>query len=303
MSRLGARLRYFATDAWDECRRSPWPNLLAAGTLAAVLFVAGIALLVFRNAENRIARWQADVRVEAYLLDGVEGEALEALRGRARKLDGVERVVYVDKDEALRRYRAGFPETADLPGELGSNPLPASLEIFLAPGSGAAERARAVAAAMEGATGVEDVRYDAAWLERLAGIVEAAKRAGLFLGVVVFGATVLIMAGVLRLAVYARRDEADIMLLVGASAGFVRGPYLVGGLAQGAAASVLALVAVEALRRILLIRAGSGSTGVVHLVAGSPLDVGATGVVVGTGLVVGFVSAWFAVRASSRPGA
>ena len=50
------------------------------------------------------------------------------------------RVEYVDKAEALRRYRAGFPATAELSDELGTNPLPASLELVLAPGGGAMER-------------------------------------------------------------------------------------------------------------------------------------------------------------------
>lgn len=301
MSRLTAHLRYFVIDAWDECRRSPWPNLLAAGTLAGVLFVAGLALLVFRNAEHRIARWQQDVRVEVYLREGIAPETLEGLRARAGGLPGVARVEYVDKAEALRRYRAGFPATAELSDELGTNPLPASLELVLAPGGGAMEQARTVAAALERSEGVEEVRFDAAWLERLASIVEAVRRAGFVLGLVVFGATVLVMAGVLRLAVYARRDEADIMLLVGASVGFVRGPYLVGGLAQGLAASAAAIVAVEAVRRTILLRADSSS--IVHLVAGSALDLAASGALVATGLTVGFVSAWFAVRASSRPGA
>ena len=128
--------------------------------------------------------------------------------------------------------------------ELEANPLPASFEVFLRAGPGAAEcgdgRGRR---GSERGPGVEEVRFDRAWLRRLEALLDLARSGAPALALVVFAAVVFVMASVLRLAVYARRDEIEIMLLVGATPAFVRGPFLVAGVAQGLVASLLALAA------------------------------------------------------------
>ncbi len=90
--RLGAKLGFHATEAWEEFRHSPGPNLLAAGTLAAVLFVAGAILLVLANLSAALGEWGNTLRVEIYLEDDARAEEIEALRDRLAELPGVERV-------------------------------------------------------------------------------------------------------------------------------------------------------------------------------------------------------------------
>ena len=69
------RLRYFCTDAWDEWRHSPWVNLLAMGTLVAVLFLAGLIMLVLFNVTMRVEKLRSDIRVEVYLWDSITNTA------------------------------------------------------------------------------------------------------------------------------------------------------------------------------------------------------------------------------------
>ncbi len=300
MKRLAARLRYFASDAMDEFRRSPGANLLATATLTAVLFVAGLLVLVQGNVAERIRTWRADVRVDVYLRDDASAETVQALRARIAALPGVARVRHVTRDEALERYRAAFPDLAGLPREIGRTPLPASLEAFLAPGPGAADTARAVDAAVSSLEGVESVRYDQGWLDRLEAALAVARRGGAGIGILVLGALAMVMAGVLRLAVLARRDEIETMLLVGATPGLVRGPFLVAGGAQGGIAAVAALVLVEATRRALLARAGTATRVLVEGLAGSPFTGVQALALVAMGVGVGVVAAGFAVRLSER---
>jgi hypothetical protein len=164
-------------------------------------------------------------------------------------MQGVSEVRYVSKDESLRRFRESFGDLADLTADLGANPLPASFEVVVAAGSDNARIAGDVSRAFASRDGVEEVRYDRAWLDRVDAMLRLARFGGAGLALVVFGAVAFVMASVLGLAVYARREEIDIMLLVGASPGFVRGPFLVAGLVQGLLASIASLVLVESLRR------------------------------------------------------
>jgi len=292
------RLRFFVSDAWDEWRHSPGVNLLALGTLAAALFLAGLASLVLSNVGRGVEALQGDVRVEIYLRDDLAPEAREALRGEIEAFPGVRRLDYVDKEQALARYRLWAGDAAPLLGELESNPLPASFEASLQPGGQGEAAGERLVRELSQREGVEDVRFDRAWLGRLEAMLGLARVGGSAVALVVFGAVIFVMASVLRLAVYARRDEIDIMLLVGATPAFVRGPFLVAGLAQGLASSLLALLLVEATRRAVLYYAGAGSIALLDLVAGRPLPVGASALIGLVGLCVSAVGSYFAVRRS-----
>jgi cell division transport system permease protein len=270
-------------------------NLLALGTLAATLFIAGLALLVVSNLERHVASLRDDLRVYVYLLDTANDSERRSLEAELAALPSVERVAFVDRDEALRRYRVWAAELARLAQELEPNPLPASLEVFLVPGAGATEAAAAVAERAAAAPIVESVTWDREWLARLEGLLRIARVGGTVLGLAVFAAVAFIIAAVLRLAVHARRDEIEIMQLVGATSSFIRGPFLAAGLAHGLAASVVALAAVELARRAALVEA-EGARGLIELAAAGPLTPSAALALVGTGLGVSLAGSWLAVR-------
>jgi cell division transport system permease protein len=294
--RLAAHLRYLTEEALDDWRRSPGVAILATTTLAAVLFVAGLVLLTLANISAGLQVWRGDARVEVYLRDGARPADVEAVRHALAAAAGIARVEFVDKDEALRRFRAAYRGLAELSGELESNPLPASFEAYLTPGVAASEAARAASSAVAGLPGVEESRFDRESLAQVEAVLDLARWVGIGLAGLVGAASIFVMAGVMRLTVYARRDEISIMLLVGASPSFVRGPYLAAGLAQGLAAGALALVLVEAVRRTALAYAGGEPTSVVGFVAGGALPAGHALAVLAAGVLVGLASAWFAVQ-------
>jgi cell division transport system permease protein len=301
MSAMLAHLRYFFSDALDEWRYSPGPNLLATATLAAVLFVAGTNLLLLANVSQRVGRWKSDLRVSVYLLDRATGAEVDALYAKVAAVPGVARVDRVDKDEALRRFQVSFKELAEVPAQLGKNPLPASLEVILESGPQARDTARAIGSACAGSPAVEEVRYDQEFLDRVDALLDVARWGGASLGLIVFTAVAFVVAGVLRLTVYARRDEIEIMHLVGAPPMLVRGPFLVAGLVQGLAGGMLALFLVEAARRAARAYAGARPTDLLDLAAGSPLPLSPSCLIVGVGVSLGLASAWFAVRDAREP--
>jgi cell division transport system permease protein len=290
------RWRYFVGDAWDEWRHSRGVNLMALATLATVLFLAGLVVLIVFNLERRMDRLRDDVRVEVFLRDGQDADQVRALVAELSAIDGVEHVEHVDKEQALERYRAWAAGLARLVNELDANPLPASLDVRLAPGGGAAGAADAIASRLRGREAVEEVRFSQERLERLESVLEFARACGIGLALLVTAAVVLVMASVLRLAVYARREEIEIMQLVGATPGFIRGPYLVAGAVQGLAAALLALALVEAVRAASTAWAGARSVALLELAAARPLSGPLCLALVGVGVLVGVASAYFAVR-------
>lgn len=298
MNSLRHRLRFFAEDASDELRHSPGVNLLAVGTLIAVLFGSGLVALVLSNVESFVTELREDVRLEVYLEDGVNDKIRETLRADLDGFDGVTRVEYIDKDQALQRYSAWAGETARLVEELEPNPLPDSFEVFLSPGPGAEEAGTKILREFGAREGVEQVRFDRELLGRIEALLNVARFGSGSLGLLILGTVVFVMASVLRLAVFARRDEIEIMLLVGATPAFVRGPFLVAGVAQGLVSSVAALGLIEVARRTALGYAGEESLAVLGLFLAHGLPSRFVFALVVVGLVVSCTAAWFAVRQS-----
>ena len=157
------------------------------------------------------------------------------------EIEGVAGVVWVSKQEALARFRAGVGEGAALLEGLDENPLPASLEITLAPERRSADVLGEVSATLAGLQGIDDLAYGSDWVEGYSRAVALVRGVGTVIGAVLGLAALLIVANTIRLAVYARRDEIEILLLVGAGRSFVSVPFLLEGLAQGALGGLLAL--------------------------------------------------------------
>ncbi len=232
MSLLRA-LAYFVEEALTSLWRSRLINALSVGTIAVSLFVLGAFLSVAANLDEVVTRWTQKVQVTFYLEDHLADPVRQSLEARLREDAAVDSVAAVSREEALRRFRSLFREMQALPEDLGENPFPASFEVTLKAGHQTPEEVRRLVAAFERAPGVEDVQYDLLWIQRLATAVRLVRGVGAFLGGILVLAGVFTISNVIRLTLYARQDELDIMRLVGATRAYVKGPFVVEGMVQG----------------------------------------------------------------------
>src|SRR5258708_3642012 len=150
---------------------------------------------------------------------------------------------FVSKADALARFKQTFGDLAGTVDGLGGNPLPASFEVRLRPGPGTSAGVDTLAARLRQMPGVADVRYDRQWLNRVLSAINVVRGVGLVLGSVLAIAAALTVANVVRLALYARREELEIMNLVGAPQAYVRGPFVMEGVLQGGIGALVALLA------------------------------------------------------------
>jgi len=252
VTRLVARLGYFARTALRGLAASPIPSGVAVATIATTLLLVGALALLIGNMQGLLDRVADDLRVTAYLADGLSDAARATLIDRARELPGVESVTLVTKEEALRRFRAGAGGRSGLLEGLEENPLPASLELGLAAPARSAEGLRRTSAALAALPGVSQVASSQDWVDGYVRAVDLLRAVGAVLGGVLGLAALLIVANTIRLAVYARRDELEILALVGASRAVVGIPFLLEGALQGTAGGALALGLLYGLFRLSL---------------------------------------------------
>lgn len=236
-------LRY----AFDEALMSLWrgrqAGLLAISTIAVAVFVLGAFLIVTANLRRLSAEWGAAAEVSVYLKDGISASERAAVEEVLKPGDLITAREFVSKDEALKRFKQTFGELASAVDSVGGNPLPVSYEVRLRDTADAAQRVEVLVAQLKGLAGVTDVQYDRQWLNRLLVGVGAIRTVGFLLAVILTIAAALSVANVVRLALYARRDEIDIMQLVGAPQLYIRGPFVLEGVLQGGIGAALALVA------------------------------------------------------------
>jgi len=210
--------------------------------IALAIVVLGALLLVTWNAQRLVEEWSSTAEFSIYLQDGATSEqrgAIEALLDESGATAGRD---YVSKVEALSRFRRDFAELATLADAMSDNPFPASLEVRVRPEAEQDGRAAALVQRVIALPGVADVRYDREWLGRLSSAVRTIRMAGLAVAVLMALAAAVTVASVVRLGLHGRRDEIEIMELVGAPMAYIRGPFVAEGFLQGGAGALLALL-------------------------------------------------------------
>ena len=233
---------YAFEEAWVSLRRSGRSALVSIGTIAIAFLALGGFLLVSVNVQRALDRWMEAAEMSVYMLDSASDDDRVAVEQFLRAHAAVSAVEYVSKEQALERFRTDFPELRDVSAGVGENPFPPAIEVRLRNGGDAATDQ--LAKELTGRPGVGDVRYDRAWLARLVGIVTTARyAAALVAGILMLGAAFTV-AAVVRLSLYARRDELEIMQLVGAPFSYIRGPAIVEGLLLGGIGAAVALVVI-----------------------------------------------------------
>lgn len=238
---------YALEEAWISLRRSGRSALVSIGTIAIAFLTLSGFLLVSVNVQRSLDRWLEAAEMSVYLQDNATDDERNALEQFLKEQPSVAAVEYVSKERALERFRADFPELRDVSDGVGENPFPSALEVRLRTKDAGDAAADDLSREIAGQPGVGDVRYDRRWLERLVGIVTTARFAGaLVAGILMLGAAFTV-AAVVRLSLYARREELEIMQLVGAPFTYIRGPAIVEGLLLGGIGAAVALVSIAIL--------------------------------------------------------
>jgi cell division transport system permease protein len=233
--------RYAVDEAISSLWRGRRSGALSTATIAVALFVLGAFLITTSNLQRLGREWSNSAQLSVYLTDGVTAAERETIEHTLAPGSVVASVQFVSKAEALARFKKTFSDLTSTIDGLGENPLPASFEVQLL---GAANPAVDVLVAeLRQLPGVADVRYDREWLARLVAAIDVIRLVGGVLGVMLTLAAALTVANVVRLGLFARRDELDIMELVGAPRAYVRGPFIMEGTLQGGLGALVALLA------------------------------------------------------------
>lgn len=233
-------LGYVVTRGVRGMAQAPAVQLLAVGTMAVCMLLLGLVVLVWSNAQSMVQAWGLDVPVTVYLVDHPDSDQVDAVVQRVQTLPEVTQVRRVSPEEALERLSAGLGEDGELLDGLDAQVLPGSLEIGLQPGTDP-DFGHALAERLGELPAVEEVAVAGAWAGRAHELLATLEDLALGAGLLVSLACMAIVWTTIRLGVYARRAELQILRLVGGTSRFVQGPFVFEGMLQGALGASLAL--------------------------------------------------------------
>lgn len=290
-------VRYFVSEAMASLWRGRRAALLAVFTITAGLFVLGFFLVVNTNLQRIVGRWAESAELSVYLKDDATPEQVKVIEELIDKSGLAAERAYVSREEALVRFRQDFPDLATTAERLDRNPFPASFDVRLKPAVREAEAALdGLAATLGGLAGVADVRYDRRWLNRLNTVIRFVRTLGVMIVGMLALASALTVANVVRLAAAARRDEIEIMQLVGAPFAYVRGPFVVEGILQGGAGAVVALLLLWGLFAAARARFGAAAIEALGLGSLTFLPLELCVLVVAGGMLLGCLGGFIVAR-------
>ena len=232
---------YYIAEAFRGLRSNGLVNLLAVGTIGTAMLIAGFLLLVALNVRTAVHAVGGRLEMSVYLKDGLSPAEKDRLRSRIAAEPDVRKIAFLDKSAALALLRWDVTDQDDLIEGLGKNPLPESFELELDRRGAEAGRFDILADRLGRLAGVEDVAYAKRGAEMLAGLSTLLSYGSAALAILLAVSVVFIIANSVRLALYSRGQEIEIMQWIGATKGFIQWPFLIEGMLIAMLGAALAI--------------------------------------------------------------
>jgi cell division transport system permease protein len=239
------RLGFFVKEAFRALRRSAAPSLAALLTILLTALVLGVFIPIVQATTGTADEVRSRVVVDVFLKTDATRPDIETARGALLTAPNVDKVEFISKDQALAKERARNPEAYEL---LGRNPLPDSFRVTpedpgqvhrivdaLAPRGPSGQRTPRVAA-------VDEVRNREEETDKILSATSLVKGVTAGLALLLVVCSIALIANTIRLSIFARRREVEVMKLVGATNWFIRWPFMIEGVIVGALGGVLAIM-------------------------------------------------------------
>jgi cell division transport system permease protein len=230
------RTKLFVSEAVRSIGANISTTVAATMTVLIGMFLLGLFIALFSWVNSWTDHVRKDVLVKVFLVQNASETQINAVRAKLLTFPETKTVVFVSKEEALKRMKDKYP---DLTENLSSNPLPAAFEVT--PKN--ADQVTAIADKLQPLpAGVDKVDYAEKKTERILAVTNVIKYIFLLGSVILLAASTILIANTIRLSIFSRRREVEVMKLVGASNWFIRGPFMLEGVICGLIGAIVAVV-------------------------------------------------------------
>jgi len=233
---------YFIRQAMANIFENRLVHLIGIGTMSTAFLIFYAFILIFVNLNYWTEEQGSSLTMSVYFKGEPDRAVIEKIKKELFLFPGVTIKRFISKDDAIKSLRRRLGDKAGLLDGLKQNPLPASLEIILSRDKGGDTLPYQLKTRLEKITIVDEVQYSQEWIRRFQAIMEAIKIVGIIFGGLLFLAALFIITNTIKLTIYSRKEEIEILKLVGATNRFVKIPFMIEGSIQGFLGGVIALL-------------------------------------------------------------
>lgn len=247
-------ITHFIEEALNNIRRNAFVTVITVGTIALSFLILGVFFIIFSNLKDITSSWQEQIQIVAYLKEGLSSADITSLEEKIRAEREVGSAHFISKDKALSEFKKDLANQTGLLDGLGENPLPAYFEVKIKKAYQDSGAVSLLAERFKKIKGIEDVQYGQEWVENLSSFLDLMAIAGLVVGGLVSLAVILIVSNTVKLTVYARAEDIEIMKLIGATDWFVKIPFLIEGVVMGLVGAFLSIAILFGIYQLLMQR-------------------------------------------------
>ncbi len=229
---------FYIKEALLSFRRSTLMSMATILSITTILIIVGVFLLISINSSLFLKNLESQLEIVVYLEDNISKAELNNLKSNITSIDGIKEVKFVSKEEAYQRLSEDLGEQKDILSAIEVNPLPASFEIQVKDPKVIEQIANRIVEFKK----VEEVEYGRETAERLLNFTYIFRRAGMLVLALLIFASILIISNIIKITVYARRNEIEIMSLAGATSWFIKWPFIIEGFLQGFISAIFSII-------------------------------------------------------------
>lgn len=249
------QVRYAWHGALQDLKSKPLATFLTVMVIAISLTLPSVCYMVYKNVNQAASQYYPSPQITVYFDKTLDDNAAQQVVGQLQSEQGVEKVNYLSREDALGEFRnwSGFGGALDM---LEENPLPAVAVVVPKLDFQSTDSLNTLRDRISHLQGIDEVRMDDSWFARLASLTGLVGRVSAMIGVLMVAAVFLVIGNSVRLSIFARRDTINVQKLIGATDGFILRPFLYGGALLGFSGAFLSLI----LSEILVMRLSSAVT-------------------------------------------
>ena len=224
---------------------------MSVGTISIAFTVLGLFFLLFVNLSSLLATWDKHVQLIVFLDNDISISSKNKLEEKFKLNKKIKSFIFVSRSQAWKSFRNTFSEKSKFIMSVDSNPLPASYELKFINESERLVNIREFNAVLKKMDGVESLEYGEKWISRFENFILFFRIFIISFGLVLFFAMILIVSNTIKISIYTRKDELDLMLLLGARNQFIKAPLIMEGILQGVVGVLMGLVVVKLVHAYL----------------------------------------------------
>ena len=270
--------------------------LLSVATNFIAFTVLGLFFLLFINLDTLFSSWDKHIQLIVYLDDKISNSNKKKIELLFNSNNKIESIVFISRDQAWENFRGKYSSKSNLVTSLRFNPLPDSYTLRFANDSDRLKNIRDFSEKIKNEKGIESVEYGEKWISRFEQFMIFLRGFILIFGVVLFSGMILIISNTIKFSIYSRKDEIDLMILLGATHRFIKAPLLLEGVLQGATGALLSLVSAKLIHLYIIFQFQGSLESIFRGLDFHYLTNPIIYSIISTGVIIGFLGSSFSAN-------